>query len=390
MPYKTINDNILMKTIVCGPPHSGKSVLVSNLVRLMPTDSFQRITANGDGEGTWSNNPNQEDVKPVRYKSSNSPQEFANWHERIVTATQDIVLVDVGGKIQADKSPLFDACDSFIVISNDPEKIKEWMRFGEQHNCTCLACLNSVLDGQDRIYDHEPYLLADISGLERGRSVLGSPVLQEIAEVLVTHSNYKHSQYVDVFEIGKKLGCGTPWFTRKGVEVTNLHFKPEIAKALHDYCADTYSQIGRYKIIGAKVNWVACIVSTCLCTDNVSDISFYDEWTDTYIQPAILEKCDNPINEDLEITIKEKENEVLLSFRIKSIDIDVNNFPHYQMPKIDESKKLFISGRFPNWFTVSILKTYGNRTKYLHQPGLWYICVESANLNKLGNTIKSF
>ena len=141
MPYKTINDNILMKTIVCGPPHSGKSVLVSNLVRLMPTDSFQRITANGDGEGTWSNNPNQEDVKPVRYKSSNSPQEFANWHERIVTATQDIVLVDVGGKIQADKSPLFDACDSFIVISNDPEKIKEWMRFGEQHNCTCLARL---------------------------------------------------------------------------------------------------------------------------------------------------------------------------------------------------------------------------------------------------------
>ena len=59
-----------MKTIICGPPHSGKSVFISNLVKLLPSGHYIRINANGDGEGTWSNNPNQEDVMKTRVKGS--------------------------------------------------------------------------------------------------------------------------------------------------------------------------------------------------------------------------------------------------------------------------------------------------------------------------------
>ena len=102
-----------MKTIVCGPPHSGKSVFISNLVRLMPSEAFQRINANGDGEGTWSNNPNQAEVQSVRIKGTNTEKDFLFWRGLIESAVQQIVLVDIGGKLQEDKAPLFDVCDSF-------------------------------------------------------------------------------------------------------------------------------------------------------------------------------------------------------------------------------------------------------------------------------------
>lgn len=379
-----------MKTIVCGPPHSGKSVLISNLITRMPSDSFQRITANGDGEGTWSNNPNQEDVKSVRIKSSNSPQEFANWKQRIETAIQDIVLIDIGGKLQDDKGPLFDAADSFIILSKDPEMTPKWKSFGESHNCRCLAIIESSLKDEECIYSTEPFLHARISGLERGFALPNSIVLSALADTIVVNSGYKRSHLIDVYEIGKKIGCSSSWTTSTGVEVSNVYFRTDRAVALYDYLTANYSPLGRYKLNGAKVNWVACIASTCLCGSNVSDISFYDEWTDSYIKPSVLETADDYKNADLEITIAETDEAVLLSFVIKSVDLDVNLFEKYKLPNVSPRKALYISGRFPNWFTVSVLKSYKNKEKYIHQPGIGFYCVESEDKNNLGMVSTQF
>ena len=40
-----------MKIIFCGPPHSGKSVFIANLIDKMPTDAYTIIRACPDGEG---------------------------------------------------------------------------------------------------------------------------------------------------------------------------------------------------------------------------------------------------------------------------------------------------------------------------------------------------
>ena len=83
-----------MKTIICGPAHSGKSVFISNLVKLLPSGYYLRINANGDGEGTWSNNPDQDDVKSVRVKGTNTSEDFKRWQQQIENAKNDIVIVD--------------------------------------------------------------------------------------------------------------------------------------------------------------------------------------------------------------------------------------------------------------------------------------------------------
>jgi len=379
-----------MKTIVCGPPHSGKSVLISNLVRLMPSDSFLRITANGDGEGTWSNNPNQDDVMSVRHKSNNSPQEFLNWRQRIEKATQDIVLVDIGGRLQDDKGPLFDACDSFIIVSSDLQIIQKWKDFGESHNCKCIAIIESYLDKPEQIVSYEPYLYAMISGLERGRNILGSKVIQSLSERIVEEASYKKCRYVDFYEIGDHLGCATTWFTSTGIEVKNVFYKGECAKALYEYLCDTYDKDRKYKLIGAKSNWVACIAAVCLCSEDACNISFYDEWTDSFIHPCILKTKRQFNNQDLDIEVIESKDCICLSFIIKSIDIDSANFSKYELPVIDSKKDLYISGRFPNWFMVSVMKSYPNREIYIHQPGIGYFCVKSDDVNNLGNISNEF
>lgn len=383
-----------MKTIICGPPHSGKSVFLSNLVRLMPTDSFQRIMANGDGEGTWSNNPDQVDVKNVRTKSGNTPEEFSNWKKRIIKATQDIVLIDIGGRLQDDKIPLFEASDSFIVVSNNEDDIVSWINFGESHGCRCIGTILSFVDGfhHDEICATEPFFKGKIAGLERGHQIIGSKVLRGIADTIVCESNYRTPKApkegcLDFFDIGKKLGFAKTWIAHNGVEVNNIFFDIHKARVLYDYLVDTYQKNACYKLFGAKVNWVACIAAICLGNKALDNLEFYDEWTDSYISPHILSLIDNPNNKDLDIKVISQEDGIRLNFKNKCVDLDVNEFKNYHLPVIDESKPLLISGRFPNWFTVSVLNSYKNPVKYLHVPGIGFYCVESDNLNDLGSII---
>lgn len=55
-----------MKVVFCGPPYSGKSVFIANLIEKMPTDSHTIIRACPDGEGNWSNNEKQHETSLVR------------------------------------------------------------------------------------------------------------------------------------------------------------------------------------------------------------------------------------------------------------------------------------------------------------------------------------
>lgn len=57
-----------LKIFFYRPPHSGKSVFIANLIDKMPTDAYTIIRACPDGEGTWSNNKNQNETTIVRKK----------------------------------------------------------------------------------------------------------------------------------------------------------------------------------------------------------------------------------------------------------------------------------------------------------------------------------
>lgn len=172
----------IRRVAVCGPPHSGKSVFLANLQRLLPSEHYMLIFGAPDGEWHWSNEADQGLVKNLREKKKFSE----DWCRKIVTAIQSaeqrLVLVDTGGKRLPPNDEIFSSCDGFIIISSSPEEMIGWRKFGEAQGCQCLAELDSVLHGTSELYPDrgDEIIRGRICGLERGQTV-ESPVLDAVA-----------------------------------------------------------------------------------------------------------------------------------------------------------------------------------------------------------------
>lgn len=159
-----------MKIVFCGPPHSGKSVFLANIIDNLPTDAYTVIRACPDGEGTWSNNQNQKETNLVRQKGKFTQAFIEDACRAIDNQTNKIVLVDVGGKISEENEQILKHCDNFIVLSNNEEKKQEWLEFAGKLGLQCVGCFDSSIEGKEEIYTREPYIQGRIVGLERGKN----------------------------------------------------------------------------------------------------------------------------------------------------------------------------------------------------------------------------
>lgn len=380
-----------MKTIICGPPHSGKSVLVNNLTWLLPSDSYQVIRANGDGEGLWSNNPNQNDVQAARKKGTNTPEDFARWQLQIETASQDIVIADIGGRIGDDKIGLFKACDSFVVLSNSPDLAQEWKKFGERQGCTCIAILDSELEGEDEIFDNTEALQARITNLNRGEKITHSPVLRALAELVISRSGYKPRKLINMMDICEQLDMCQTWTTSQGMNIRRLRVPESRAEELYNALSALHEKVGyRYQILNIPGNFSAAIAASALWEVEKDDLLFFDEWTDQFIAPVLFRIRTELPEQELQFHVVEDADKVLLHAETDTGLVSTDHFAEYVFPKIDPHKQLYISGRFPIWFVASIAKSYTNKEKYLYQPGKGYFCIESAQKSNLGYCSKHF
>lgn len=384
-----------MKTIICGPPHSGKSVFISNLIKTLPSGYYVRINANGDGEGTWSNNPNQKDVMNTRVKGTNSEADFRHWKRQIEHATQDIVIVDIGGRLQDDKGPLFDACDTFVVVSNNEQMIDEWIAFGISHGCTCVGTVLSTLgDLHESVIEYDPYVRGEMSGLERGHDIDGSKVLRAIADKIVCLSGFKGyikqggHDVIDMYDVGIKLGMSRRWKAGNGVEVHNVWYQPEKAVMLHEYITSLYREEFSYRIYGARALWSSCLVALCLDDNNISDIEVYGIISKKYISTSKL-ATGVEVNGKLSVLVKENDEFVVLNVVLPRF-FSPKDCADIVLPLLDPKKKLLLSGKIPSWLAISILMSYDNDEKYVHAPGIGYIKVEDRLFHNYGEIITDY
>jgi CRISPR-associated protein Csx3 len=155
--------------MVVGPPDSGKSVfshaLFTALLPTYPNIYLQR--AHWDGEGNWilELNESVSDAEREAHKLANKgslTDGFFFHHAQAILnlrRQKQLVIVDVGGKVQAEKVPLLEACTSYIVISAQPEAIASWHEFcHDRGNLKCLAVIHSSLEACETIQKREPWL----------------------------------------------------------------------------------------------------------------------------------------------------------------------------------------------------------------------------------------
>ncbi len=175
----------MRRVIVCGPPHSGKSVFLAQLMCQLPPDSFYLAFAAPDGEWHWSNFGDQVLVAAVRQKGKFTENFVGSMVEAIKANEQPLVLVDTGGVRSEANERIFDACDACIILSSKQDEVVAWRQFAAARNVAVLAELDSVLHGTCELYVDrgDGVVRGRISGLERGQTIQ-SPTLDAVVNRL--------------------------------------------------------------------------------------------------------------------------------------------------------------------------------------------------------------
>lgn len=187
-----------MKTVLCGPRHSGKSCLREGLKQailpfhragIAPYPYF--ITACPDGEGSWyaeavRNNPDLADKLKQEYKAKFTWAFAENKALDVKNVSLPLTVIDVGGKIDDKNELIMQYATHAVILAGEMSKVAEWEVFCQKLNLSVIAIIHSDYDGKcDRIETETPILRGSVHHLERGEDVSSRPMVQALAKVLI-------------------------------------------------------------------------------------------------------------------------------------------------------------------------------------------------------------
>lgn len=387
-----------MKIVFCGPPHSGKSVFIANLINKLPTDAYTIIRACPDGEGNWSNNKNQNETSIVRKKGKFTSSFIEDACRTIDNQTNKIVLVDVGGIISKENKQIFEHCDSFVVLSSDEKKKREWLDFGKEQGLECLGVLDSRLEGKEEIYSRQPYLQGKIVGLERGEVLENSQVINAIVSDIVQKSKYGEKAekentdfkgiMIDDTELGFELGYGKEIPTENGTLIKQVRWKEEALPEIYKNIQQKNTSKQEVKINGIRANFVLCNICKALRKNGVQDISIFDARMKQYIPIKKLPKKRGARQTEglLYNMIENKEN-IFMDIDITKEQYSLDDYEKCMLPQVNENKNLYLSGRMPLWLLASITSSYDSNKIFTFQPGKGFTCISSIDEKELGTIV---
>ena len=384
-----------MKIVFCGPPHSGKSVFIANLIDKMPTDAYTIIRACPDGEGTWSNNKNQEETSIVRKKGKFTNSFIEDSCKAIENQNNKIVLVDVGGVMSKENEQVFKHCDSFVVLSSDEKKKQDWLEFGQGLGLECIGCIDSSLDGQEEIYSRTPYVKGRIVGLERGELLENSPIINAITSDIIQKSKYGKKEeniddeysgmLIDDTNLGFELGYGKEIFTEDGIPVKKVRWDESALPEIYKYVQEKVNSRQPIKTNGIRANFILCAICKAAKKQGEEDISTYDIRTKSYIPiKNIPKKKGIKQAEGLKYNIIENKENVFMDIDIIKESYSLEDYEKCVLPQIKKNKKLYLSGRMPLWLLASISSSYDASKIFTFQPGKGFTCISSMDEKETG------
>ncbi|HUT22426.1 MAG TPA: CRISPR-associated ring nuclease Crn3/Csx3 [Candidatus Bipolaricaulota bacterium] len=371
-----------MKVIVCGPPHSGKSVFVANLRRFLPREGSFLFRCAPDGEGTWSNKADQELVSRIRRKGKFDSKFMDYVLNGLENCHIPITLVDVGGIRSEQNEAIFAKCDAFIVLSSKDEELSEWQRFGEALGLKCLALLRSRLVGSEEIENvqADAPIAGTICGLERGTEI-DSELLRQIAQRLTTITASELAKYeeekdmsenttITTAQIADTLGKGVIEKTLpNGRVIKTIDWTGDDLAGLDEHLRSRgFGRADHVVFDGPMPAWMglALVHGVHPAFSSLNDPRL----------GAVGIGMTNPDGEgagpNLKFSVEDKGGYMLLTFEIEGVTFAVADLDKVVPPAIPEQKGLVISGRGPNWLAVSLALAYHAKAKWvaMFQPGV--------------------
>lgn len=370
----------MKKVIVCGPPHSGKSVFLANVKELLPRTGYFMFRCCPDGEGTWSAKADQETVKEIRRKGK-FDKTFMDYVLKGLDNIQShipLVLVDVGGIRSAENAEIFKRCDYFIVLSSKEDEIVEWIKFGTEHGLKPLAILKSELVGTECLECEEVPVRGTVTNLERGTYQLESKLLGALAsrlnEIITNEKGDTPMETTNtvltVDGIAAQIGKAKE--ERKlpnGQDVMQMCWRGDDLCSLAEKVYNGISATpGKYVLDGPAPAWMGLAFvhgchpqAVCLNDPRLGPVEIVGR------KPSYTTEGEG---KNLKFTVNETEDFTLVEFEIVGGTFDVADLEAVRAPKANQMKGIVLSGRGPNWLVAQIGMAY-HTTRWVAcwQPG---------------------
>ena len=293
---------------------------------------------------------------------------------------------------------VFQHCDSFVVLSSDEQKKQEWLEFGQGLGLECVGCLDSSLEGQEKIYSRTPFFQGKIVGLERGEILEDSPVIKAIVSDIVQKSKYgekteEQSQtiegtMIDDTELGFELGYGKEIFTEDGTPIKKVRWPENALPKIYQAVSEKVNSDQPVKINGIRANFVLCGICKAAKQNGAKDISAYDIRTKSYIPIRDLPKKKGLMQtEGLSYNILENKENVFMDIDITKEQYSLEDYEQCVLPQIKKKKNLYLSGRMPLWLLASISNSYDSSKIFTFQPGKGFTCISSIDEKDLGTIV---
>lgn len=343
-----------MKIVVCGPPHSGKSVFVEQLRRrLLPLGLVGVVECCPDGEGGWAGATDQGMVGALRRKGKFT-QEFVSWViESVEGSPMPLLLLDVGGVRSAENEKIFSVCDAFIVLANPAEvgELEAWDAFGRAHGCKPVALLESVLNGETSVApDHGDGVVRGVqAGLERGNRV-GGPVIDALIGKLVEAAGRKAlpGELEATVHTGRLADAlGIPAEVRDG----RLGFRPEHAPVIRTLSSDVCGE-PETRLWGACPAWLAAFIA-CEASGQLNLWDIRLGWVSLPELPLAPQPSAH-----LAWRVEKDNGHTLVSFAIPGGVIDSAKLAEIVAPSVPTGAFVVLSGRGPHWLVAAVARAY--------------------------------
>lgn len=347
-----------MKIVICGPPHSGKSVFVQQLREaLLPRGVIGVIEGCPDGEGGWAGSTDQNLAKSLRVKGQFTAT-FVNWViESVRGSKMPVTLIDVGGIRSPENERIFSECDGFVVLAN-PEKfdasgrpeLEAWHEFGKRLGCKPVALISSELFGQSSLApDQGDDVIRGVqANLERGTRT-GGPLLEKLIERLLEIA----SKTAAPGELEANVHTGR-LASQLGIPVENrgarVGFRPWLAGACLALSAAALAA-PICKVWGACPSWLPALLAAGAKQMELWDIRL------GYVpipELSITESGAGPLT----WRVTEHGDRTVVAFSIPGGVFHVAQLATVTPPAIPAGRAVVLSGRGPHWLMAAVAATY--------------------------------
>lgn len=353
-----------MKIVVCGPPHSGKSVFLGGLCENLPRDQRYLFRACPDGEGTWT--WKSEDAAQFRRKGTFT-DDIVEWYVQSLRncTMAPIILVDVGGRTSDENKRIMSECDAAVILSGKTEAIAEWQDFCKSCGLKVIAVIHSDYKG---IADDTTLPIMVIHHLERGEDVSTRPTVCKVSEVILNLTETKKERTVDftngLVEIATLAETFGKTKNERGQYMWDGSDLSKVAEILHHRSGDMPEVV--------KVNGAAPAFLTSAITHECHPREVELNSPDGYVRVG----CRKPEGNGIGISFKTETREdgwTLVSYELNpSVPLKSVDLIDIAPPLLPMGSKVIISGRGPNWLTASLVMSYHGSTKAVatFQPGV--------------------